>query len=223
MPTALVTGANRGIGLEFARQYRAEGWRVLATVRDPAQASELAETGAELHPLDVTDHAAIARLGETLSGESIDVLIVNAGVPGELGMRPERFDEARWIEALRVNAIAPLAVAGALREAVARSGERKMVALSSKLASMSANVTGGHYGYRSSKAALNAVWRSLAVDWPEIVTALLHPGWVRTGMGGRGAEVTAADSVAGMRRVIARLTPADTGGFFSHEGEKLPW
>jgi len=122
-----------------------------------------------------------------------------------------------------VNAMAPVALAGAFVGAVARSGERKMIAITSRLGSIAANNDGGLYGYRSSKAALNALWRSFAIDHPEIIASLLHPGWVRTDMGGAGAPLSPEESVAGMRRVIARLGKADSGRFYDYQGESIPW
>jgi NAD(P)-dependent dehydrogenase (short-subunit alcohol dehydrogenase family) len=228
MPTVLITGANRGLGLEFARQYAKDGWRVVATARVPEKATALAAIGpaVTIHRLDVADLGAVAALGRALGEESIDLLIANAGISGPRGMRPEAIgsDEANaWEMVFRVNAMAPLALAGAFVGAVARSKERKMIAISSRLGSIAANNDGGLYGYRSSKAALNALWRSFALDHPEIIAALLHPGWVRTDMGGAGAPLGAEESVAGMRRVIARLGKADSGRLYDYQGESIPW
>jgi NAD(P)-dependent dehydrogenase (short-subunit alcohol dehydrogenase family) len=223
MPTVLISGANRGIGLELARQYKKDGWRVIGTAREPAKSTELKALGAEIHGLDVTDHAAVERLGRELAKESIDVLIANAGVSGQRDMTPETLDEAQWLETFRVNAIAPLALAGAFHAQVARSSQKKIIGISSILGSIASNTTGGMYGYRSSKAALNAAWRSLAADWKEVIAVVLHPGWVRTDMGGDGADIAAEESVTGLRRVIAGLKQADSGAFFSYDGAKLPW
>jgi len=225
MPTVLLTGASRGLGLEFTRQYAKAGWRVIATCRDPAKAPELrAVAGSiEIHALDATDFAAVGRLAATLGDVAVDVLIANAGIIGPREMTPDAIDAAAWEMAFRVNTMAPLALAGAFRRHVARSEERKAIAISSRLGSMAANDDGGLYVYRSSKAALNAVWRSFALDNKALTAAVLHPGWVRTDMGGASAPVLPADSVAGMRRVIAGLKAADSGGFFAYDGEALPW
>ncbi|HEY0525508.1 MAG TPA: SDR family oxidoreductase [Stellaceae bacterium] len=223
MPTVLVTGAGRGLGLEFARQYRADGWRVIGTVRDPGRAAELKSLGAEVHALDVTDMAAVARLGQALAGEAIDVAIANAGVYGPRDMTLDALDVEGWLDTFRVNTIAPVAVAAALRGPVSRSGGRKMAAITSRLGSIEYNREGGMYAYRSSKAALNAAWRSFAIDNPGIVAILLHPGWVRTDMGGPNADLSPAESVAGMRRVIAGAGDADSGRFFGHDGTAIPW
>jgi NAD(P)-dependent dehydrogenase (short-subunit alcohol dehydrogenase family) len=228
MPTALITGANRGLGLEFARQYVKDGWRVIATARAPEKASDLHALGPAVivHRLDVADIEAVAAFGRALGKETIEVLIANAGISGPRGMRPEAIsveEAAAWERVFRVNAMAPLALAGAFVEAVTRSKERKMIAITSRLGSIAANNDGSLYGYRSSKAALNALWRSFAIDHPEIVATLLHPGWVRTDMGGAGAPLAPEESVAGMRRVIARLGKADSGHFYDYRGESIPW
>ncbi len=227
MPTVLVTGANRGLGLEFARQYAGAGWRVIATSRSLDKAGALKTLGSAVtvYPLDVADLAATAALGRELADQAIDVAIANAGISGPRGLRPEALAESAeaWAEVFRVNSMAPLALAGALQAQLARSAERKLIAISSRLGSMGANREGGMYAYRSSKAALNAAWRSLAIDHPELVVAVLHPGWVRTDMGGKSAAVAVEDSVAGMRRVIAGLGKADSGGFYGYDGNAIPW
>ena len=225
MPVVLVTGANRGIGLEFARQYLVDGWRVIATVRDPKRADALRSLPgkAEIHALDVTDLAATARLGEKLRQDAIDVVIANAGVTGPRDMAVREIDAAAWGEVFRVNTMAPLALAGAFAEALGRGGQKKAVAISSRLGSIGENNDGGMYVYRSSKAALNAVWRSFALDNPGLIAAVLHPGWVRTDMGGEAAPIAPPESVAGMRRVIAGLARQDSGRFFSYDGTPLPW
>jgi len=225
MPTVLVTGANRGLGLEFARQYALAGWRVIATTRSLAKADALRAIGGNLaiFPLELTDFAAVTALGSELARESIDVLIAGAGVSGPRDMTPAAIDAGAWDETFRVNCMAPLALAGALRGAVGRSEQRKMIAITSRLGSMGANGNGGLYAYRSSKAALNATWRSFALDHPEVIAVLLHPGWVRTDMGGRQALLAPEESVAGLRRVIAGLTKADSGRFYNHDGSPIPW
>jgi NAD(P)-dependent dehydrogenase (short-subunit alcohol dehydrogenase family) len=225
MPTVFLTGASRGLGLEFARQYAAEGWRVVATARQPERAAALrAVAGAvEIHPLDVADFAAARRLAERLGDVAIDVLIANAGIAGPRGMTAEAVDGEAWAEVFRVNAMAPLAVAGAFLRQLGRGRERKAIAITSRLGSIAANNEGGMYVYRSSKAALNAAWRSFALDHPEIIAAVIHPGWVRTDMGGPGGAIAPAESVAGMRRVIAGMTTQDSGRFFNYDGTPIPW
>jgi NAD(P)-dependent dehydrogenase (short-subunit alcohol dehydrogenase family) len=225
MPTVLLTGASRGLGLEFTRQYARDDWRVIATCRDPRKAEALRGVAGkvEIHQLDAADFAAVRRLADELGDVAVDVLIANAGIYGPRDMTVDTVDAAGWGEVFRVNTMAPLALAGAFRAHVARSGERKAVAITSRLGSIGANDDGGLYAYRSSKAALNAVWRSFALDNKELIAAVLHPGWVRTDMGGASAPVLPEDSVAGLRRVIAGLTQKNSGAFFGFDGEKLPW
>lgn len=225
MPTVLITGANRGIGLEFARQYTRAGWRVIGTSRSLDHADRLCALGADVqvHALDVADFAAVTALGRALAQETIDVLIANAGIAGPGDMTAEAIDAEAWAAAFRVNAMAPLALAGAFHAQVARSEQRKMIAITSRLGSMGANGDGGRYAYRSSKAALNAVWRSYALDHPDVIAVLLHPGWVRTDMGGSSALLGPEESVTGLRRVIAGLAKADSGHFYNYDGSPIPW
>ena len=231
MPTVFITGANRGLGLEFARQYAADGWRVFATCRKPADAHTLRSLGpaVSLHALDVRDSAAVRALAAQLEGESFDVFVANAGVMTTTpAKRQDEIDEPAWLEAFRVNAVAPLACACAFVGHVARSGERKMLAMSSWTGSISSNTTGGHYAYRASKAALNALWRSFALDHPEIIAAVLSPGPMRTDMTRYDAARWESlplpeEHISRLRAIIARLTPTDSGGFFHFTGEQLPW
>ena len=228
MPTAFITGANRGLGLEFARQYAAEGWRVIATCRDPGRAQDLSALKIEVHALDVTDYAAVAALGAKLESESIDVLIANAGVLLDDPGAPDRIDAKPWMESFEVNTLAPLACAGAFAKQVVRSGEKKMIAIGSIVGSIAAAARGGYYPYRASKAALNACWRAFSLEHPELIAAVLHPGRMRTDM--TRYDTAAWDSLvapdvraAELRAQIARLTQGDNGGFFNYAGKSLPW
>jgi NAD(P)-dependent dehydrogenase (short-subunit alcohol dehydrogenase family) len=227
MPTCLITGANRGIGLEFARQYAADGWHVIATCRRPEGAVALAKVAGRvrIEALEVTDAAAVARLPERLGTLPIDLLINNAGIYGPRRVTYNAADGRVWADVLAINTIAPLKVSAALVEHVAHSTGRTIVAISSLMGSIADNTSGNAYMYRSSKAALNAVMRSLAIDlYPRrIIVTALHPGWVRTALGGVGAPLDAADSVRGLRRVIASLKPEDSGRFFDYEGRELRW
>jgi len=221
MPTVLITGASRGIGREFARQYEAGGWRVVATCRDPSKF----DLEGEVYPLDVTDPASIAALHGELDGEGIDVLINNAGVHGPRNADFGAIDYGAWEDVLRVNLLGPLRVAEAFAGMVERSDLKKMVFISSRMGSIHDNTGGGEYIYRSSKTALNMAVRSLAVDLSGrgIICLLFHPGWVKTDMGGTSAPIDAATSVAGMRAVIDRADAADSGRFFNYDGNQLPW
>ncbi len=227
MPSILITGANRGLGLEFSRQYAADGWRVFATCRQPERAKELARLGdtVTVHRLDVDDRRQIEALAAELRGKAVDVLLNNAGV---YGPKPQDLDDSEadtWSRVLRVNTIAPLVIARAFLDHVARSQRRLIVSITSLLGSIAENTSGGIYMYRSSKAALNAAMKSLACDLRNhgVTVVVLHPGWVRTDMGGREAPLKPKDSIAGMRRVIERLGPSDTGRFYDHTGAELPW
>jgi NAD(P)-dependent dehydrogenase (short-subunit alcohol dehydrogenase family) len=226
MPTVLITGANRGIGLALAQQYAADGWKVIATARDKAKASELSRLpGVRVESLEVADDEAISALARTLQGEAIDVLFNNAGIAGREAATLGSIDSAVWAETLRVNVIAPIKVAEAFAEHVAASRQKKMAFVSSQLGSIEWNTTGGRYSYNSSKAALNMAARSLSVDLRPrgIAVGLLHPGHVRTDMGGASAPVLPDDSAAGMRKVVDGLTLARTGGFFNYDGSSIPW
>jgi NAD(P)-dependent dehydrogenase (short-subunit alcohol dehydrogenase family) len=225
MPTVFISGANRGLGLEFARQYLRDGWRVIATSRSLEKAGALRAlgSGVAVHALDVTDFAAVSALARALDGESIDVLIANAGIVGPRNMTAGSIDAKGWGEAFLVNTMAPLALAGAFHAQVARSAQRKAVAISSRMGSIAANNEGGMYAYRSSKAALNAAWHSFALDHRDIIATVLHPGWVRTDMGGKSAPLAPEESVGGLRRVIASLEEADSGGFIGYDGQAIPW
>jgi len=227
----LITGANRGIGLELARQYASAGWRVHACCRQPERAVELNRVAAasagrlSVHPLDVTSPVQIAALPAALGDEPLDLLINNAGIYGQDDASFGNTDVRAWLQAFHVNAIAPLKVMEALVEPVARSGRRVMACVSSKMGSMADNRSGGSYVYRSSKAALNAVVTSAAVDLRHrgVTVVALNPGWVKTDMGGPNAEITVAESVAALRTILDRLRPADSGRFIDVDGTTIPW
>lgn len=227
MPNVLITGANRGLGLEFARQYVAEGWRVLATCRDPDRASALKEISGDVRVagLDVGRFESIDRLAGELGAEAIDVLINNAGIYGGRPQGLGRIDYDAWAETLRIDCLAQIRVAEAFLDHVARSERKVIVAISSKMGSIADNSSGGTYIYRSAKAALNMAMRSLAHDVADrgIVAAVLHPGWVETDMGGPNALIGPAESIAGMRQVIAGLDAAKSGGFYDYRGAEVPW
>jgi NAD(P)-dependent dehydrogenase (short-subunit alcohol dehydrogenase family) len=227
VPFVLVTGANRGIGLEFVRQYAADGWRVFATCRNPEAAAELAAISGEVsvHRLDVCDFEAVAALGRELRDQPIDILVSNAGVMGPSGLQFGEVEAAAWMEVLKTNVIAPLKVAEAFVESVARSDQKKIAFLSSQMGSIADNTSGAAYIYRSSKAALNAVGKSVANDLAPrgIVSVLFHPGWVKTDMGGPNALISVEESVSGLRKILAELTLEDNGRFLNYRREEVPW
>lgn len=222
--TVLITGANRGIGLELARQYSKDGWRVIGTARKPESAGELRATGAEVMPLDVTDQASVDRLAQGLSGQPIDMLINNAGIQ-PLMWKLDEVNLDDFERALSVNTVGPVRVTMALVPGL-RSGKlRKIINITTNLSSIAENTEGGFYGYRESKAALNMFNKSLAVELgPEgFICIVMHPGWVRTDLGGDQAPLSVEESVTGIREVIENLSPADNGSFRTHDGKQMPW
>jgi NAD(P)-dependent dehydrogenase (short-subunit alcohol dehydrogenase family) len=239
MPTLLITGANRGLGLEFARQYLSAGWRVLATCRDTGAASDLTALAAEnsqltVHSLDVADFQAIDVLAASLQGVAIDVLLNNAAFFGpkafaERDLRQSfgSIDYAIWQQLFHVNTMAPMKMAEAFVSHVAASQQKKIVMMSSIEGSIDQAATrpAGLYAYRSSKAALNMLTRGLAHELAPlgIATASFCPGWVRTRMGGSQAPLDAPPSIRGIRQRIADLTVETSGRFWLWSGEGLPW
>jgi NAD(P)-dependent dehydrogenase (short-subunit alcohol dehydrogenase family) len=237
MATVLVTGASRGLGLEFTRQYLQDDWQVLAACRRPTPELEaLTEAYGgrlEVLPLDLADDASIAALGERLAGRAIDVLLNNAGTMGRAnfagsGLEDSAFgrsDPEDWLHVFRINVIAPMKIAETLVENVAAGGQKKIVTLTSMLGSMGLNTVGGLYAYRASKAAVNAMMKSMAIDLGKrgILAAPIHPGWVRTAMGGPNAQIDAVTSVSGVREVIAQLDAERAGRLWAYDGSELPW
>lgn len=238
MTMVLVTGASRGLGLEFVRQYAADGCELIATCRRPDSARDLAAiaSGAggrvRVHALDVTDHAAVDALAAKFRGVAIDILINNAGEigprdPGNTRLPEQLFGTvnfAEWRRVLEVNTLAPLKVAEAFLENVAASAQKKMIFISSETGS---NAQGKHpvIAYCSSKAALNKVVTMMAMTLGNrsIICAALCPGHVKTDLGGPGAVLEAPDSIRGLKRVIAGLTPADNGCYRDHAGATIAW
>lgn len=240
MPTVLITGANRGIGLEFARQYARDGWKVIATCRAPDRAGLLAELAQSqpairLERLDVCDKASVFALCSRLADDAIDVLINNAGIltGADRACTAEADDPAQsfgaidaeaWARILNTNVIAPIMVTQALFPQLMRGATRKVAMISSGWGSL--EQTGPEFmGYRSSKAGLNAAMRSVAETLRDsgVIVVSLSPSWVRTDMGGASATLSPEASVAGMRKVIGGLTLKQSGGFFRHSGESVPW
>lgn len=224
----LITGANRGIGLEFTKQYAQDGWNVLACCRDIQHASTLqalskTHVNIRILSLDVENFAQIDALALQLKNEKIDVLINNAGVYPESNLGDA--DTEAWLEAFKINSIAPLKMATAFAAHVANSELKKIATLSSKMGSMSDNTSGGSYIYRSTKTALNMVMKSLSIDLQPagVAVVTLHPGWVLTDMGGSNALIDTQTSVAGLRKVIASLNMGNTGKFIAYDGKNIAW
>ena len=217
----LVVGASRGIGLEFVRQYRADGFAVWATARRDEDLAHLRELGATPLKLDVTDAASVSGLAWQIDGCAFDTAIVNAGVNARSrGLAPPT--EAVFDQVMRTNVLGPMRVIAQLGDALAP--QARLAVLSSRMGSIGARASDSDWLYRASKAAVNSVLKdaSLALAG-RAICASLHPGWVRTDMGGAGADIDVATSVAGMRQLLAGLQPEHNGGYFNYDGQTIPW
>ena len=228
MNTVLITGANRGIGLEFTQQYATDGWRVLACCRNPQSASALqsiakSNTNIEILTLDVADFAQIDALALQLKNTSIDLLINNAGVYPSSSFGDVDYDA--FAEGFKINSMAPLKMAEAFVQHITRGQLKKIATLSSKMGSLDDNTSGDSYSYRCSKTAVNMVMKSLSVDLKPygISVVTLHPGWVQTDMGGSNAIINTQTSVTGLRNVIADLNLQNTGRFIAYDGKQINW
>lgn len=231
MATVLITGANRGLGLEFVKQYAEEHWRVIACCRQPSEATDLMQLSnrypaIQVEMLDIADFSQIDSLANKLAAVPIDVLLNNAGVYGdERGHGFGNLDYATWNNNFTVNTQAPVKMAEAFLSNL-KSGKHKLiVSISSLMGSIADNTSGGSILYRSSKAALNAAMKSLALDLEDqgIGVLILHPGWVITDMGGPNALISPTVSVAGMRKEIADFAFLQTGSFLKYDGTALAW
>lgn len=222
--TYVVTGANRGIGLELARQLLERGETVIATTRRLEQGAQLRSLGVRVEVLDVASAASVRAFAERLAGEPVDVLINNAGVAPETRALAE-LDCESLLEAFSINSVGPMRVSQALLPNLRAARRRFIANLSSQLASISDNTSGGYYAYRASKAALDMLTRTIALELAgkSFTCVAVNPGWVRTRMGGAGAPLPVEDSVAGMLALFDRLTVKDSGSFFSWDGTRLPW
>ena len=224
MTTIMITGASRGLGLEFARQFYNEECRVIATCRSPKDANELNAIGdIDVHALDVTDDKSVANLADKLRGENIDILINNAGV---IGQRDGfgRLDYDIWAETMDTNVFGPMRVAEAFRDNVMNSEKKQMIFITSRMGSITEAVPNA-YVYRSSKAALNMAVKCLSAELGEqgLIAVLFHPGHVQTDMGGQAAPVSPQKSIEGMKNQIVALTRDDNGRFLSYDGRQIPW
>ena len=226
--TILVTGANRGIGLEFVRQYASDGADIIACCRKPAEARQLhalAKSGkVRVMALDVGEASSAAALAQALRGEAIDILINNAGVFGPEKRSDSESYYEEFARTFRTNSIGPLIVSQALRDNLTRGHDKKLAVLTSKMGSISDSSTGA-IAYRASKAALNMIMHVLAREWAGdgIQVAILHPGWVKTDMGGPGALITPQESVRGLRARIAELNAQTSGRYLDYQGKEIAW
>jgi len=224
----LITGTNRGIGLSFVEQYAKDGWNVIACCRDPQSATELQALASkhrniQIIALDMADFSQIDAVALQLKDKKIDVLINNAGVYPESSLGNVDFDD--WVSAFKINTMAPLKMAKAFMPHVAASQLKKIVTLSSKMGSVDDNTSGGSYIYRSSKAAVNMVMKSLSIDLKPygIAVVTLNPGWVKTDMGGPNGLIDSQTSVTGLRKVIADLSLSSSGKFIGYDGSEIAW
>lgn len=231
MPSILITGANRGLGLEMTKQYLQDGWQVIACCRSPSKASELIDLESKakgqlcILELDVNDANAISSLPSRLQNQSIDVLINNAGILKTLNKDSDPISPEAWLESFRINTIAPALIAKSLSGLIAAGQQKIIVNLSSHLGSISLASDPTYLLYGSSKAALNYVTKSLAVELKSsgIIVISIHPGWVKTDMGGENAQLMPAESIAGIRKVLKNLTLKQSGSFYDYSGKIIPY
>ena len=230
MLTVLITGANRGIGLELVKHYLDHGDRVIGTYRETTSSKELIQMSEnhkdlKILKLDVSSDGSLKDFPNQLNGAPIDIFINNAGVFGPRDSSFGNVTEQGWVAALKVNAIAPLILTQLIIENLRKGSVKKLIYITSKMGSIDDNNGGGSYVYRSSKTALNAVVKSISVDLASegIRVALLHPGWVRTDMGGPNGLIDTNTSVSGMIKVINELEESDSGSFFNYDGAIISW
>lgn len=225
MKTILITGANRGIGLGLTKIFNEAGWQVIACCREPNKADDLSKLkNILIERLDVSDPRSIEELSKKLSNTTIDVLVNNAGIMGstaEFGQL--KMDD--WLQVFKVNTVAPTLMTQAFVKQVAKSELKIIVNMSSTLGSIGLNQDSHYFYYRCSKAALNMATKNIAADLraQNIIAVALHPGWVKTDMGGSNAEITIDTSVNGLFKIITKLTPSDSGTYLSYNGNKIPW
>lgn len=223
MPTILITGANRGLGLEYARQYAEEGWRVLAGCRNPDQADELKKLSVEPFAIDVADSASIKAAAARLEDIKLDVLLHNAGALEGWGKSLTETTRDEFERVLRVNLLGPFELTRAVLPNL-RQGS-KIAIMSSRMGSMTEIGSGKFYAYRSSKAAVNMLGTCLAHEFGDrgIAVVLLHPGWVHTDMGGKDAPLDPPTSVRGLRQRIEETTLGNSGRFVDYDGKEIAW
>jgi NAD(P)-dependent dehydrogenase (short-subunit alcohol dehydrogenase family) len=221
-PTVLIVGASRGIGLELATQYLADGARVFATARDDASLAKLRSLGARVLRLDVTDTDSVSGLAWQVNGEAFDTVVVNAGVYGPTTSGLETPTQADFDRVMHTNVLGPMRVIPQLADALAEGS--RLGVISSRMGSMGMRAGADGWLYRASKAAVNSVLKDASIALAgRAVCVALHPGWVRTDMGGEGADLDVADSVRALRGTLAALTPEDNGRFLNYDGQALDW
>jgi NAD(P)-dependent dehydrogenase (short-subunit alcohol dehydrogenase family) len=225
----LVTGASRGLGLTFCRQLLSKGCEVIAACRNPSGARELWELKSDYPKifdyveLDVADEQSVKSMAKILSGKTVDVLVNNAGILKGAGETIRDIKFAEVLRSFEVNSVGPMRVVQALLPMLEKSNSPRVINMSSRMGSIEDNTSGGYYGYRMSKTALNMFNKSFVEEFPNIVSVVMHPGWVKTEMGGPSAPLERADSVAGMISVISGLKKDDSGKFLDYSGKEIPW
>jgi len=227
----LITGANRGIGLEMVKYSMEQGWRVFACCRNPHNADDLFNLAKpsngqiSVHIADMQELSTLQALSYELRNDAIDMLVNNAGVYGSDKNKFGSVDVDNWLHTFQINSIAPLKMVEAFTEQLAMGKNKIVACMSSKMGSMADNGYGNSYIYRSSKAALNAVVKSLSIDLKEqsIITVALHPGWVKTDMGGPNAEISTRECVEQLFSHLLTLTLEDSGRFIDIDGSDIPW
>lgn len=220
--SVLVVGASRGIGLELVRQYRAEGVRVTATARDDAGLHALTSLGAKALRVDVAKMASVSSLAWQIDGEGFDTVFFVAGVYGPQQAGLDTPTEAEFDDVMHANVLGPMRVIPQVLDALAPGA--RLGILSSRMGSIGGRTNPSGWLYRASKAAVNSVLKDTALVLADrAVCVALHPGWVRTDMGGAGADLSVEASARDLRRTLASRQPADSGGFFNHDGTPIPW
>ena len=231
MPTVMITGTNRGLGFEFVKQYAAGGWRVFAACRHPTSADSLrllAERSkglVEVVTMDVTDLRSVKQAAAQIENGAVDVLINSAGIEGKPHQKAGNVDYESWAAVFNVNTMGPLRVTESFIDHLSRSERKLAVTLTSSMGSLTENTSGGSIAYRSSKAAVNMVMRSAAIDFAPrgVACVLINPGWVKTDMGGTRASLTPEESVVALKRLIETLGSAESGKFFDYDGREHAW
>ncbi len=229
--TVFITGANRGIGLEFVKQYAESGWKIFASYRHKSSSADLSHlqsnhSNITLLPLELSSEQEISSLTMKMKGIPIDVLINNAGIAGDKTTTIDKLKQQELIDDFLVNAAAPLLLSKTLIPNLRLGNLKTIISISSYIGSISENVSGewNVYAYKASKAALNMLMRCFAAEpqYNDLRLLLLDPGWVKTDMGGEGAEIDATDSVRGMRKIILDLSYT-TDSYIDFQGNKVPW
>ena len=235
MPTLIITGANRGLGLEFVRQYAADGWAITAINRRDSDELDALQKRHAIQTIraDLTDDASLRRAVAEIDPASVDLLINNAGTMGdgsfsESGFSYQAFgsfNRDEWLRVFNINVCTPMSLAELLVDQLETADRPVIATLSSMLGSNALNSIGNSYAYRASKAAVNSITKSMGINLRDrgIICVALHPGWVRTDMGGPGADIDVNESVSGMRDSIAKLTLDDTGSFIAWTGDRMPY